>query len=96
MSAQAYAVAQLPLEPGAEGERSAWTPLRRNLAVEAFGINAWTATADGQEVIGEHDEAGLGHEELYVARYREFAQTDPDFEPIRADGRFAALAGAAR
>jgi quercetin dioxygenase-like cupin family protein len=44
-----------------------WHTIRRTLGVAAFGINAWTATEDGQQIIGEHDEAsGEGHEELYV------------------------------
>ena len=44
-----------------------WHMIRSKLDVQAFGINAWTATEDGQQVIGEHDEAGgEAHEELYV------------------------------
>ncbi|MGE5692115.1 MAG: TPR end-of-group domain-containing protein [Pseudomonadota bacterium] len=43
-----------------------WAPLRRHFGVEAFGVNAWVAKAAGDEVIGEHDEARSGHEELYV------------------------------
>jgi tetratricopeptide (TPR) repeat protein len=44
-----------------------WHMIRSTLGVQAFGINAWTATEDGQQLIGEHDEAdGEGHEELYV------------------------------
>jgi quercetin dioxygenase-like cupin family protein len=44
-----------------------WHPVRRTLGIQAFGINAWTATEDGQQVIGEHDEAdGEQHEEVYV------------------------------
>ena len=53
----------------ADQGRPLWHMIRSALGVEAFGINAWTATADGQEVIGEHDEIGQGagrHEELYV------------------------------
>ncbi len=45
-----------------------WHMVRSVLGIEAFGINAWTATEDGQQLIGEHDEVGLGagrHEELY-------------------------------
>ena len=43
-----------------------WHTVRRTLGVQAFGINAWTATEDDQQIIGEHDEAGgEGHEELY-------------------------------
>ena len=44
-----------------------WHMIRSTLGVQAFGINAWTATEDGQQLIGEHDEAaGEAHEELYV------------------------------
>lgn len=44
-----------------------WHTIRSTLGVEAFGVNAWTTTEDGQQLIGEHDEAsGEGHEELYV------------------------------
>jgi tetratricopeptide (TPR) repeat protein len=46
-----------------------WRPIRSALGVLAFGINAWEATAAGQQLIGEHDEVGLGaggHEELYL------------------------------
>jgi tetratricopeptide (TPR) repeat protein len=53
----------------ADEGRPLWHMIRSVLGIEAFGINAWTATADGQEVIGEHDEIGQGagrHEELYV------------------------------
>jgi tetratricopeptide (TPR) repeat protein len=44
-----------------------WHTIRSTLGVRAFGINAWTTSEDGQQLIGEHDEAGgEGHEELYV------------------------------
>jgi tetratricopeptide (TPR) repeat protein len=44
-----------------------WHTIRSTLDVRAFGINAWTATDDDQQLIGEHDEAeGEKHEELYV------------------------------
>ena len=46
-----------------------WHMVRSVLGIEAFGINAWTATEDGQELIVEHDEVGTGagrHEELYI------------------------------
>jgi hypothetical protein len=45
-----------------------WLPVRAELGIGAFGVNAWTGDA-GAELIGPHDEtddfAG-GHEELYV------------------------------
>jgi len=42
-----------------------WSPIRRTLGIQAFGVNAWTAKEDGATVIQEHDESS-GHEELYV------------------------------
>ena len=43
-----------------------WLPLRRRLGIRAFGVNAWRPQEDGRTIIGEHDEATAGHEELYV------------------------------
>lgn len=45
-----------------------WRPVRRELDVRAFGMNAYTADA-GELLIEEHDETGDGagrHEEMYV------------------------------
>lgn len=42
-----------------------WSPIRRELGVQAFGINAWHGDA-GKVLVGEHDEEQSGHEELYV------------------------------
>jgi hypothetical protein len=44
-------------------------PLRRLLGVRAFGINAYSAAAAGDQLIERHDETGVGsghHEEAYV------------------------------
>jgi tetratricopeptide (TPR) repeat protein len=43
-----------------------WTPVRKHFGITAFGINAYTATEVGQDVVEEHDEERLGHEELYL------------------------------
>ena len=43
-----------------------WTPLRKHFGITAFGISAYTAAEVGQDVVEEHDEQALGHEELYV------------------------------
>jgi len=56
------------IEGYAEDGRPRWHMIRSALGIESFGINAWRATAAGQELIGEHDELGSGaggHEELY-------------------------------
>jgi tetratricopeptide (TPR) repeat protein len=47
------------------GTRNEWIPIRNHFGIEAFGVNAWTGD-DGESVINEHDEASLGHEELYL------------------------------
>jgi tetratricopeptide (TPR) repeat protein len=46
-----------------------WRPVRGRLGIEAFGVNAYTCKAAGEEVVEAHDELGGGaggHEELYV------------------------------
>jgi tetratricopeptide (TPR) repeat protein len=46
-----------------------WLPLRRALGATAFGVNAWTADAVGDELIESHTEgtpSSPGHEELYL------------------------------
>jgi quercetin dioxygenase-like cupin family protein len=43
-----------------------WKPVRKTLGVTAFGINAYTAAAAGDEVVEDHTEAQLGHEEIYA------------------------------
>jgi tetratricopeptide (TPR) repeat protein len=43
-----------------------WQPVRKTLGVTAFGINAYTAAEAGDEVVEDHDESRLGHEEVYV------------------------------
>jgi tetratricopeptide (TPR) repeat protein len=46
-----------------------WHPLRRELGVGAFGVNAYSAAAAGDRVIEEHHErspAAGHHEELYL------------------------------
>ena len=41
-----------------------WIPIRKHFDIKAFGINAWVAKGEGDDVIGEHTE-NSGHEELY-------------------------------
>lgn len=43
-----------------------WKPVRKTLGVTAFGINAYSAGNAGDEVVEEHTEEQLGHEEIYV------------------------------
>jgi len=43
-----------------------WKPVRKTLGVTAFGINAYTASSAGDEVVEDHTEEQLGHEEIYA------------------------------
>jgi hypothetical protein len=43
-----------------------WTPVRRHFDIRAFGVNAYTAAEEGRDVVEEHTEEALGHEELYI------------------------------
>jgi tetratricopeptide (TPR) repeat protein len=42
-----------------------WRPVRRRFDIQAFGTNAYTPGASGQ-VVEEHSEQILGHEEIYL------------------------------
>jgi tetratricopeptide (TPR) repeat protein len=43
-----------------------WKPVRRHFGITAYGINAYTADEAGQDVVENHTEETLGHEELYL------------------------------
>ena len=67
MSDRFSVVAVDALAPFETEGQARWHAIRRTLDIRAFGMNAWSATADGQQVIGEHDEVdGEQHEEVYV------------------------------
>ena len=42
-----------------------WRPVRRRFGIKAFGTNAYTPGASGQ-IVEEHSENVLGHEEIYL------------------------------
>jgi tetratricopeptide (TPR) repeat protein len=42
-----------------------WIPVRDHFGVEAFGVNAWTKRESDDALIAQHNEDGVGHEELY-------------------------------
>lgn len=42
-----------------------WRPVRRRFGIKAFGVNAYTPGATKQ-IIEEHTESELGHEEIYL------------------------------
>jgi tetratricopeptide (TPR) repeat protein len=68
---KAYRVVTLDgIEPrDDEDNRRIRLAIRRELDIEAFGVNAYRAVADDAQIINEHDELGLsgaGQQELYV------------------------------
>jgi hypothetical protein len=52
-------------EIGRDPTRPEWIPIRRRLGITAFGVNAWSAADPADELIPEHEESTIGHEELY-------------------------------
>ena len=43
-----------------------WRPIRRHFGIRAFGVNAYTPSEAGAQVIEQHTEERLGHEEIYL------------------------------
>lgn len=62
MSDARYMVARLDEIAG--GGR--WSQVRAHFGIQAFGVNAYTSSAAGDQLISDHNEADSGHEELYV------------------------------
>jgi tetratricopeptide (TPR) repeat protein len=63
-----------------------WRPIRAALGIGAFGVNAYSATRPGEQIIDDHDEvsgSAGGHEELYVVM-RGHARFTVDGEEIDA------------
>jgi tetratricopeptide (TPR) repeat protein len=42
-----------------------WRPIRRRFGIRAFGVNAYAPGATGQ-IVEEHSESTLGHQEIYL------------------------------
>jgi tetratricopeptide (TPR) repeat protein len=63
-----YEIARLDeLDRIAVGERGLeWRPIRRRFGLAAFGMNAYSSSRAGGEVVEEHTEEQLGHQEVYV------------------------------
>ena len=68
MSADRFSVTQLDdLDRIPIGETGLeWRPIRRQFGLRAFGMNAYSSSRVGGEVVEEHHEEYLGHEEVYV------------------------------
>ena len=42
-----------------------WRPIRRRFGIRAFGVNAYSPREAGAQIVEEHTEDQLGHEEIY-------------------------------
>ncbi|HLW95286.1 MAG TPA: tetratricopeptide repeat protein [Solirubrobacteraceae bacterium] len=43
-----------------------WSPIRRHLGIESFGINGWRGREAGDVIVPSHDEDPSAHEEVYL------------------------------
>jgi tetratricopeptide (TPR) repeat protein len=43
-----------------------WRPIRRRFGIQAFGVNAYSPSEAGAQVVEEHTENQYGHEEIYL------------------------------
>ena len=43
-----------------------WRPIRRHFGIRGFGVNAYSAREAGAQVVEEHTEKQLHHEEIYL------------------------------
>jgi tetratricopeptide (TPR) repeat protein len=43
-----------------------WRPVRRRFDIRSFGTNVYTPSEPGGQIVEEHTEAQLGHEEIYL------------------------------
>ena len=43
-----------------------WRPVRRRFGIQAFGVNAYSTREAGGQIVEEHSERTLGHEEIYL------------------------------
>ena len=64
-----------------------WRPVRRRFGIRAFGVNAYTTVEAGDQIVEEHTEAQLGHEEIYVVLRGRVRFTLGDDEHELSQGR---------
>lgn len=43
-----------------------WRPIRRAFDIRAFGVNAYSVLEAGSQIVEEHTEGNVGHEEIYL------------------------------
>jgi len=63
-----YVVAELNEIDEVDDWGCPWRPVRHHLGITAFGVNAWTARAAGDRIVGTRDESEQRHERLYLVQ----------------------------
>ena len=63
-----------PVEESGPGEAE-WKPVRHHFGIRAFGVNAYVARGEGEEIVPEHTEADTKHEELFFVSNGDVAFT---------------------
>jgi hypothetical protein len=59
-------IVDVPRVTDGEADDPDWHPLTHHFGLTAFGLNAFVAREEDQELIGEHDERESAQEEVYV------------------------------
>jgi hypothetical protein len=69
MNGKGFAVktlAEVPSVPQDEPGDPDWRPLQHHFRINAFGLNVFTAPAEGTVLLAPHDERQSGQQELYL------------------------------
>jgi quercetin dioxygenase-like cupin family protein len=78
MNGKGFAVktlAEVPSVPQDEPGDPDWRPLQHHFRINAFGLNVFTAPAEGTVLLAPHDERQSGQQELYLVLEGEVAFT---------------------
>jgi quercetin dioxygenase-like cupin family protein len=82
----AYVITSIDAVPSIDDEGVDSKPIQHYFRLTAFGINVYRATAVGDQVIGDHDERGGRHEEVYVVLHGSVRFTVGDDEVVCSRG----------
>ena len=79
-----YGIRKVDDVPSIDDDGIDWRPLQHYFGLTAFGINVYRTAEPGLPLIGDHDEAGGQHEELYLVLDGSVDST-VDGETVRCD-----------
>jgi quercetin dioxygenase-like cupin family protein len=79
------------LEARAMRDGFVWRPVRHRFGIRAFGVNAYTAQEVGGQIVEEHTESQLEHEEIYLVLRGRIRFTAGDDEHELSQGQLIFL-----